>query len=119
MRKLILNACLLGAAAMLPSTSVLADDNGAEMVTVRVVDFSGRPPFKRELVEVPAVDVASMESMGQVVKMEKVWTVDFSGKPPFKRQFEEVPVIDIASMETHDAGVESKRSTRIPFKRHR
>lgn len=123
MRKLSLNAVILGFVAVLPHSSVWADSHAdthdSEMVKVQVVDFSGRPPFKRELVEVPAADVASMEAMNQVLEMERVWTVDYSGKPPFKRRFEDVPVIDLASMESLSSKQDSKRSSRTPFKRHR
>lgn len=118
MRKLILNVSLLGMVAIMPHTSVLADANESEMVKVRIVDFTGRPPFKRELVELPAADVARMEAMDEVLEMERVWTVDYSGKPPFKRTFEDVPVIDIASMERAAEENEQKPS-RTPFKRHR
>lgn len=118
MRKLILNVSLLGLVAIMPHTSVMADANESEMVTVQVVDFSGRPPFKREVVELPAADVARMEAMDEVLETERVWTVDFSGKPPFKRKFEDVPVIDIASLEMAAEKKEQKPS-RPPFKRHR
>lgn len=117
-RKLILNASILGIVAVLPHTSVLADANESELVKVRIVDFSGRPPFKREIVELPAADVARMEAMDEVVEMERVWTVDYRGKPPFKRQFEDVPVIDIASMEM-TAENSKQKSSSTPFKRHR
>ncbi|GFZ80196.1 hypothetical protein GCM10011403_24220 [Pseudohongiella nitratireducens] len=119
MRKLTLSACLLGFVAVMPHTSVLADANSEEMVKVRLVDFSGRPPFKREVVELPAADVAAMEATEEILEVERVWTVDYSGKPPFKRQFEDVPVIDVASMEAVSDEIESTSGSRTPFKRHR
>ncbi len=119
MRKLTLSAFVLGFVAVMPHTSVLADASSEEMVKVTLVDFSGRPPFKREVVELPAADVAAMEATEEILEVERIWTVDYSGKPPFKRQFEDVPVIDVASMEAVSETVKPVSAARTPFKRHR
>lgn len=99
MRKSGFAASLVGALLMLAVAQVSADESNQEMVKIWKVDFSGRPPFKRELVEVPVADFAALEAGNEVLRTERVWTVDYSGKPPFKRRFEEIPIIDAASLE--------------------
>jgi len=119
MRKSVLAICLVAAMFSLPAMTVFAAAGGEEMVKVWSVDFSGRPPFKRQLIELPAADVARMEVSNEIIETERVWTVDFTGKPPFRRKFDDVPVIDAASLE----GVTTDKSTRKKplgaFKRHR
>lgn len=74
-------------------------ESGAEMVRVWSVDTSGKPPFKRTLVEVPAADIASMEIEDAAIETVTMRVTDFRGKPPFRRTMQEVPVIDAASLE--------------------
>jgi len=119
MRKLALVSSIAGALLSLSATATLADTSGEEMVKVWKVDFSGRPPFKRQLIELPAADVARLEVSNEIVDMERVWTVDFSGKPPFRRRFEDVPVIDAASLEFDADGDEDRKKPLGSFKRHR
>ncbi|MHA7817346.1 MAG: hypothetical protein ACX93N_12785 [Pseudohaliea sp.] len=100
-----------GAIAEAPATG--------ETVTVWAVDHSGRPPFKRERVEVPVVDTARLELADESVETVTVWTVDRSGKPPYQRRREELPVTDIAALESAPAEEEPLFRGRPPFKRHR
>ena len=74
-------------------------ESGAEMVQVWSVDTTGKPPFKRTLVEVPAADIARMEIEDAAVETVSMRLTDFRGKPPFRRTIQEVPVIDAASLE--------------------
>lgn len=97
-----------------------SDGSDVEMVKVWSVDYSGRPPFKRQLIELPAADVAAMEAENQIIETERVWTAKFSGKPPFKRRYYDVPVIDAASLETAETEEASGRKKPLgTFKRHR
>lgn len=89
------------------STSVFA----AETTKTWEVDYSGKPPFKRTLVEVEVADIAQMET----VETQFVRTTDFSGKPPFKRNLETLEVVDTAVLE--EADVDTKVSK--PGKRHK
>jgi hypothetical protein len=112
------------AATAVGSTTAVADsstiDSLTETVTVWQVDMSGKPPYKRERVQVPVVDTARLEVTGEPVEMVTVWTVDRSGKPPFKRTREEVPVIDVAALSPEDVAEEGTVFRgRPPFKRHR
>lgn len=94
-----------------------SQSKSADSQTLRVwqVDYSGRPPFKRSLVEVPVVDAARLESLG-VVETRRLRTTDFSGRPPFKRRYQEVRVLDAASLETEN--VANERPFRnVGFKR--
>ena len=119
MRNSVLATCLAGALLSLSSAAVLADTSGEEMVKVWTVDFSGRPPFKRQLIELPAADVARLEASDEVLETERVWTVNYKGKPPFRRRFEDVPVIDAASLETEQAEDVNRKKPLGSFKRHR
>jgi hypothetical protein len=89
------------------------------MVKVWKVDFSGRPPFKRQLIELPAADVARLEASDEVLETERVWTVNYKGRPPFRRRFEDVPVIDAASLETEQVEDADRKKPLGSFKRHR
>lgn len=93
-----------------------------ETVSVWHVDYSGRPPFKRARVELPAADVARMEVTDTAGKTVRVWTTDFSGRPPFRRGYADLPVIDTARMEeTADDSAAHVATRARPFfkKRHR
>jgi len=99
--------------------TAFADTTGVEMVKVWSIDFSGRPPFKRQLIELPVADVARMEASNEIIETKRVWTVDYSGKPPFRRKFEEVPVIDAASLEVNEADKPVRKKPLGSVKRHR
>jgi hypothetical protein len=110
-------ATVLGASGM-----AFAAGPAQETVTVWQVDTSGRPPYKRERVELPVVDTARMELTADAdVETVRVWTVDRSGKPPYQRRFEELPVTDIAAMEleAEQAAKDVRFRGRPPFQRHR
>ncbi len=64
-----------------------ADCSGG-CVAKMVTDFSGKPPFKRSVEMVPAVDIAQFESVPTEKELIEGKTVDFRGKPPFKRKVE-------------------------------
>ena len=119
MRMPVFASCLAAALMTLPTTTALADTAGQEMVKAWSVEFTGRPPFKRRMIELPAADVARLEATNEIVEMERIWTIDYSGKPPFKRRFEEVPVIDAASLELDAADTSERKKPLGSFKRHR
>ena len=119
MRRSVLASCLAGALFSLSALTSFADSSGKEMVKVWSIDFSGRPPFKRQLIELPAADIARLEASNEILETEKVWTVDYSGKPPFRRRFEEVPVIDAASIEITDTDKPGRKKPLGSNKRHR
>ncbi len=119
MRKSIPVTGLAGVLLALAFTSASAESGGQEMVKVWSIDFSGRPPFKRQLIELPAADIARLEASNEIVEFERVWTVDYSGKPPFRRKFEEVPVIDAASLEMDVTDDVDRKKPLGSFKRHR
>ncbi len=98
-----------------PTATQLLGDLGA---TVWKVDFSGRPPFDRQLVEVPVADAASFETVLDV-EMQRVWHTDFSGRPPFKRGYADIPVIDAAQLELVEASQEGVRPRPFAKPRHR
>lgn len=119
MAKTKLFTCFASIMFAFSSLHTFADTDEQEMVKVWTVDYSGRPPFKRELVEVPAIDLARLEASDEILEVQKVWTVKFSGKPPFKRSFEEVAVIDAASLEVTEIEESGRKKPVGAFKRHR
>ena len=102
-------------AGTLLALPVAADDSSTEMVKVWEVDTSGRPPYKRTLVEIPAADLAQLE----VVETERLWHVNYSGRPPFRRGFEEFPVVDAAALDVVESAGDQARPTPIFKTRHR
>lgn len=88
-----------------------------ETVKIQVADFSGKPPFKRNIVEVSVKDVAKLEEIsqgGQPTEYVEVRTVDMRGKPPYRRQVETLAVYDVAKLEEVQQKV---RTGRPPFQR--
>ncbi|MFK8067150.1 MAG: hypothetical protein AB8D52_02800 [Gammaproteobacteria bacterium] len=81
-------------------------DNNQEMTRVWQTDISGKPPYKRKMVQVPVVDLASFETK----KTKAVNSADFSGKPPYKRNKETVRIVDLAQFEAINEKVESATS---------
>jgi len=67
-------------------------------VTKITSDFRGRPPFKRRVETLSAVDIAQVE-VKEVGELVEVKTVDFKGRPPFKRRSEMLVSVDIAEVE--------------------
>ena len=122
----------LGVAAVVAAASSVAlapfataSDSATTVEHVWKVDMRGKPPYKRERVAVPVVDVAAMEvdagySGEYSGEMVTVWERETSGRPPFQRQRVEVPVVDAASMElTEEPEPSTDFRGRPPFKRHR
>ncbi|MEM1112296.1 MAG: hypothetical protein AAGI11_10345 [Pseudomonadota bacterium] len=76
------SALLVGLAASLISLPSVAESSKQETAKVWEVDTTGRPPYQRQLVEVPVIDVASMET---VTASRNAKTTDYTGRPPFRR----------------------------------
>ena len=91
-----------------------------ETVDVQVVDYSGKPPFKRKVISLSVNDVAQLESVGQeAIEYVEVKEVIMRGKPPYRRVTTMMPVYDVAQLEVFEEQTETqKRGTRPPFKRH-
>jgi hypothetical protein len=138
MYKAICFAGLTAAILALPPAVVAADPEAT--VKVWITDTSGRPPFKRRLVELPAADIAAMETsmttspawradnatiaraavVADTEATFRFWITDTSGRPPFKRSLIELPAADVAAMEMTAATAPSCHtdfSGRPPFKR--
>ena len=115
---------LSGSLAVLMSNTVLSADDCTENCVERIVtNFRGKPPFKRAIEPVPAIEIAQVEVIdSEAVEMVEVTTVEFRGKPPFKRRTELVPVVEVMHFET-EPSTKAKRSKsrkfggRPPFRR--
>lgn len=90
-----------------------------DTVKVQVVDYSGKPPFKREVMQLSVTDVAKLEEVrdGSPVEYAEVRTVVMRGKPPYRRMVETLPVYDVAQLEVLDSS-KSIKAGKPPFKRH-
>ena len=74
-------------AAALPFSVQAESISSGEMVDVQVVDYSGKPPFKRRTVSLSVNDVAQLESVGEeAIDYVKVTEVIKHGKPPYRRK---------------------------------
>ncbi len=110
--------------AILTSNSVLGSAECTENCVTKVVtDFSGKPPFKRRIEVLPAVDIAEVEIVTSEPVFIEVKTVDFKGKPPFKRKVERLEQTDVMQVEiTSDVESSEKRRNKSTgnsiFKRH-
>lgn len=108
-------------AAALPFSVQSESISSGEMVDVQVVDYSGKPPFKRRTVSLSVDDVAQLESVGEeAIDYVKVTEVIKHGKPPYRRVTKMMPVYDVAQfevLEEEDSNT-PKSGTRPPFKRH-
>jgi len=91
-----------------------------DTIEVQVVDYSGKPPFKRKVVSMSVNDVAQLESVGEeAIEYVEVKEVIMRGKPPYRRVTTMMPVYDIAQLEVLEKQNEKqKRGTRPPFKRN-
>tara|TARA_Y100000296_G_scaffold15233_1_gene17940 strand:+ start:2310 stop:2678 length:369 start_codon:yes stop_codon:yes gene_type:complete len=91
-----------------------------ETVEIQVIDYSGKPPFKRRTVNLSIHDVAQLESVGEeAVDYVAVKEVIMRGKPPYRRVTTMMPVYDVAQLELlEQEKTAQKRGTRPPFKRH-
>lgn len=118
MNKRTLFVGLAAPLVLLSCTATGADQQQGEMISVWSVDRTGAPPFKRELIQVPAADIAALELDSGPVETEIARVVNFRGAPPFKRKTAEVPVIDASSLETETVD-RSKVRNRNFFKRIR
>ena len=108
-------------AAALPFSVQAESISSGEMVDVQVVDYSGKPPFKRRTVSLSVNDVAQLESVGEeAIDYVKVTEVIKHGKPPYRRVTKMMPVYDVAQFEVLEEEDNNmpKSGTRPPFKRH-
>ncbi len=113
----------IGLAVLASNSALGASECTENCVTKVVTDFRGRPPFKRKVEVLPAVDIAAVE----VLDSEPVWvdvrTVGVKGKPPFKRRVERLQQTDVMQVEV-TSGEESpakgprKSTGNSIFKRH-
>ncbi|AEA98972.1 hypothetical protein [Alteromonas mediterranea] len=92
----------------------------SDTIEVQVVDYSGKPPFKRKVVSMSVNDVAQLESVGEeAIEYVEVKEVIMRGKPPYRRVTTMMPVYDIAQLEVlEEQNEKQKRGTRPPFKRN-
>ncbi|MBT3134113.1 hypothetical protein KL866_03120 [Alteromonas sp. ALT199] len=113
----LITAVLLGVSANAAQAMSASND---ETVDVQVVDFSGKPPFKRKIVSLSVNDVAQLESVGQdAIEYLEVKDVIMRGKPPYRRVTKMMPVYDVAQLEVLEEQADTqKRGKRPPFKRH-
>jgi hypothetical protein len=107
------------AAALIGSWAGMAGaaDNDKSVVEgerVWIVDYSGRPPFKRRAVT--AAEFARFEEAkrSEAPKVgERVRVVNYQGRPPFRRQLVEIDENDVAEFarfeETKPASTERRR----------
>jgi hypothetical protein len=58
----------------------LAPAAETEMVTVRTVDYRGKPPYRRRVETLPVVDTAVMD-VEETAEERRI----FRGRPPFRR----------------------------------
>lgn len=91
-----------------------------DTIEVQVVDYSGKPPFKRKVVTMSVNDVAQLESVGQeAIEYVEVKEVIMRGKPPYRRTTTMMPVYDVAQLEMlEEEDDKQRRGTRPPFKRN-
>jgi len=123
MRKLQLFA--IGLAVLTSGSVVSAQECTENCVSTWVTDFSGKPPFKRTLVQMPVVEVAEVEVVESEPVFVEVKTVDFKGKPPFKRRVETLEQVEVLEVEvvSEDDSEETRRGPKKTtgnsiFKRH-
>jgi hypothetical protein len=85
---------------------------------VLVVDYRGRPPFKRQVVELDALsstELARFELMARPAEVdsarigETITVVDFRGKPPYKRQVIEIDAANVAQFARFEEVTEEVR----------
>lgn len=114
----ILSIVIGGFATLLAGAAFADTPCKTDCVTKITTDFSGRPPFKRTVEVLSAVDVAQLEieSAEPAVTGEGEWvtvtSVDYSGRPPFKRRTETLFVADVAQAELVEAEPASKKRPR-------
>ena len=115
-------ALTLASFALASSMSTFAmASNDKDTIDIQVVDYSGKPPFKRVVKTVPISDVAQLEALGETAtEYVEVKEVIKRGKPPFRRVTTRMPVYDVAQFELLDEQNEPKlKGSRPPFKRHK
>lgn len=107
MKKHYIPIITLGAVLCVPGAFAAnaAAGSAAEYVTVRTVDFSGKPPFARRTETLPATAVAKLERETPMAddpasrELVTVRTTNFGGKPPFSRRTETLSVAEVARLE--------------------
>ena len=102
------------------STFVMAS-NDQDTVDIQLVDYSGKPPFTRQIKSVPVSDVARLESLGEsAIEYVEVRQVIMRGKPPYRRVTIRLPVYDVAQFEMlEEQEKPARQGSRPPFRRHR
>lgn len=115
----ILSIVVGGFATLIAGTTFADTPCETDCVTKITTDFSGRPPFKRTIELVPAIDIALLEiESTDVSAVEGEWvtitTVDYRGRPPFKRRTETLFVADVAQAELIETEQKSKKRRRAP-----
>ena len=98
--------------------TVVSAENGPVSAApdVMIVDFKGRPPFKRRIERLDEVNLARLEVQAEVQAEGR--RVFRSWRPPFKRRVERLDEVDLARLEVQDEGRRVYRSWRPPFRRH-
>ncbi|MGR8919653.1 MAG: hypothetical protein ACU85V_08540 [Gammaproteobacteria bacterium] len=102
-------SCSLVLGLAIVAAPVAADGDASGYMTVKQVDFSGRPPFRRSTERLPAADIARLEQVAAPV--DRVRTTDFRGRPPFARNVEMLPLTSVARLEA--VGEEEKAGPRL------
>ena len=119
-------ALTLGVAAPLAAAETIVKQVDAN--SVLVVDYSGRPPFKRRVVEIDALSATELarfeERIGPVEVDasrigERISIADYRGKPPFRRRSVEIDAsnaVEFARFEESDEGDTRPFRPRFPGK---
>lgn len=112
----LLSLCVLPA---LFTGAAAGEKRNNEMIAIQVVDYAGKPPFKRKIVSLPVHDVAQLElAGGEPKEYVEVKEVIMRGKPPYRRITTTMPVYDVAQFELLETEQQSqKQGSRPPFKR--
>jgi len=102
-------------------SSLVMASNDQDTIDIQVVDYSGKPPFKRVVKTVPVSDVAQLEALGEAAtEYVEVKEVIKRGKPPYRRVTTRMPVYDVAQLELlEDEDKPKLKGNRPPFKRHK
>jgi hypothetical protein len=107
MRKILIS---IGALVL---SSMVSMSKAQETTEVWVVDYKGKPPFKRTLKRVPVSDVAQFDDAQDTVAVK----VKKGNKPPFKRRTVHLPVADVAQFEAAEESAKTDFRGKPPFKR--
>ena len=104
---------LVALCAMILTGFAFADDK-QDYENVWIVDYRGKPPYKRTLTRLPVSDVAQFEVEQETVTLN----VKKGSRPPFKRVSVELAVSDLAPFELEESSQKDRlKRRRAPFKR--